>query len=180
MAKERITSEPGKLGGQPCIRDLRIRFWDVYRDVAFHGVTDDEVLQRYPRLEREDLAAVQEYAVHLIQSRSYDEFTGRPILPRKSLKEGRYYKGRCRNATTARWNAQQNYFYYWREKFGRILVETIRYPADAEEPWWDVFDVVEELPNPKFEIPFDKGAVFSGHPDDLHEYNVEMWRRPER
>jgi uncharacterized protein (DUF433 family) len=178
MPIERITIEPADIGGQPCIRGLPIKFWDVYRDSAFLRMTDDEVLQRYPQLEREDLSAVREYAARLIQSRTHDEFTGRPILPREALKEGHYYKGRCRNATTARWNAQENCFYYWQEKFGRILIETIRFPTDVEEAWWDVFDVVEELPNPKFEIPFDKEAVFRGNPDDLYEYNIEMWSRP--
>ncbi|MGD0670385.1 MAG: DUF433 domain-containing protein [Bryobacteraceae bacterium] len=178
MPMERITIAPGDMGGQPCIRDLQIKFWDVYRDLAFRGMTADSVLQRYPQLEREDLSAVREYAVHLIQSRTHDEFTGRPILSKEALKEGHYYKGRCRNATTARWNAQENCFYYWQEKFGRIFIETIRFPTDAEEAWWDVFDVVEELPNPKVEIPFDKEAVFCGNPDELYEYNIEMWSRP--
>jgi len=61
---------------------------------------------------------------------------------------GGYYKGRCRNATVARWNAEEQCFYHWREKFGRIYIETIKYPTDEQEPWWDVFDVVEELCNP--------------------------------
>ena len=141
---------------KPCIRDLRIKFWDVYRDLAFHGMSDDEVLRRFPDLEPEDLAAVREYAVHLIKSRTHDEFIGRAILPKDRLKHGAFYKGRCRNSTIARWDG--SVFWHWREKFGRIYIETIRYPTDAEEPWWDVFDVVEELPNCRFEIPFDQDA----------------------
>ena len=43
-----------------------------------------------------------------------------------------------------------------------------------------MFDVVEKLPNPKFEIPFDLEAAFSGNRDDLYEYNPEMWNRSER
>ena len=61
---------------------------------------------------------------------------------------------------------------------GLIYIDTIKYPTDELEPWWDVFDVVEELLNPKFEIPFDREAVFCGNPDDLYEYDVEMWSRP--
>ena len=89
---------------------------------------------------------------------------------------GRYYKGRCRNATIARWNADENCFYHWREKFGRIYIETIKYPTDVVEPWWDVFDVVEELPGCRFEIPFDAEAAFAGKREDLYEHAEEMWQ----
>jgi hypothetical protein len=61
-----------------------------------------------------------------------DPFTGRTVLPKDRLMHGRYYKGRCRKATIARY-------------------------------------VVEELPNPEFEIPFEREpdplqpkAVFTG------------------
>jgi hypothetical protein len=66
-----------------------------------------------------------------------DELTGRPILPKDQLVHGRFYKGRCRNATIARWNADEQRFYHWREKFGRIFIETIGYPTDDER-----FDVL--------------------------------------
>jgi hypothetical protein len=56
-----------------------------------------------------------------------------------------------------------------------IFIETIKYPTDATEAWWDVFDVVEELPNPKFDIPFDSEAKVAGNRDDLFEHNAEMW-----
>ena len=67
MAIERITIEPGNMGGQPCIRGLPIKFWDLYRDLALHGMTEDEVLQKYPELEPDDLAAVREFAANLIK-----------------------------------------------------------------------------------------------------------------
>ena len=86
----------------------------------------------------------------------------------------------CRNACIARWNAEEQCFYHWREKFERIYIETIKYPTDEVEPWWDVFDVVEELPNPKVEIPFDEDAEFQGNRDDLYEYTEEMWYRPKK
>lgn len=175
---ERITIEPDTMDGQPCIRGLRIKFLDVYRDLAFHGMAQDEIFRKYPELEKEDLAAVREYAVHLIKTRTHDEFTGRRILPKEQLRHGAFYKGRCRNSTIARWNSEEQYFYHWREQFGRIFIETIKYPTDAEEPWWDVFDVVEELQQCKVEIPFDKDAEFRGDPEHLTEFNVEMWSRP--
>jgi uncharacterized protein (DUF433 family) len=162
---------------QPRIRDTEIKVWTVYRDLVLHGMTDADVLMKYPALEADDLAAVREHIAASIKVRTHDEITGRPILPRDRLVHGRYYVGRCRNATVARWNADERCFFHWREKFGRIFVETIKYPTDELEPWWDVFDVVTELPNPKFEIPFDEETVFTGQRDDLFEYHPEMWSK---
>jgi hypothetical protein len=39
---------------------------------------------------------------------------------------------------------------------------------------------VEELPNPKFEIPFEPQAAFIGNPDDFTEFEAEMPTRPNR
>ena len=178
MAIERITIEPDNMNGQPCVRSLPITFRDVYRDLALHGMTEDEVLRKYAGLEPQDIPAVLEYAVHIIKTRTHDEITGRPILLKDRLVHGRYYKGRCRNATVARWNSEKQKFFHWREKMGRIYIETIKYPTDEKEPWWDVFDVVEELPDPKFEIPLDHDATFFGNRSDLHEYDAKMWSRP--
>lgn len=63
-----------------------------------------------------------------IKSRTHDEITGRPILSRDKLVHGGYYKGRCGNATVARWNAEESCFFHWREKFDNIFVERIKYP----------------------------------------------------
>ncbi len=164
------------VSGKPCIRGVPV--FDIYRKLHFVGMSDEEVLREYPGLVPEDILAVREYTLAEIKSRTHDEFTGRSILPREHLRGGAYYKGRCRNATVARWNADEQRFYHWRKKFDRIFIETIKYPTDETEPWWDVFDVVEELSSPRFEIPFDVEATFCGIPDDLIEYNVEMWGRP--
>jgi len=137
----------------------------------------EAVLTKYPKLDRDDLAAVEANVAATIRARTHDKITGRPILSKDKLVHGGYYKGRCRNATVARWNAEDQCFYHWREKFGRIYIETIKYPTDEQEPWWDVFDVVEELCNPKFEIPFDEEAAFTANPDELFEHNEEMWTR---
>jgi hypothetical protein len=102
-----------------------------------------------------------------------DEATGRSVLPKDRLVHGHYYKGRCRNATIARWSAEEQCFYHWRQKFDAVFVEKIPHPAD--EPLFDVFRVVEELPPPKFEIPFDQEAVFKGNLADLTEFDDEMW-----
>ena len=57
------------------------------------------------------------------------------------------------------------------------VVETIKYPTDEQEPYCDVFDVVAELVNSKFEIPFDMEASFAGNPADLTEHDAEMWMK---
>jgi uncharacterized protein (DUF433 family) len=54
---ERITVEPGKAGGRPCIRGLRMRVQDVLEMLA-SGMTPDEILAEYPYLEADDIRAV--------------------------------------------------------------------------------------------------------------------------
>lgn len=58
---ERITIEPGKCGGRPCIRGTRMRVSDVLELLA-NGAPMDEVLEDYPTLEREDILAALSYA----------------------------------------------------------------------------------------------------------------------
>jgi len=52
----RITMEPGKCGGKPCIRGMRIRVMDVL-DMLAAGMTEDEILDDFPYLERDDIKA---------------------------------------------------------------------------------------------------------------------------
>ena len=58
---QRITIEPGKCGGRPCIRGLRLRVADVLHLLSA-GATFEEILADYPFLEREDILAAIEYA----------------------------------------------------------------------------------------------------------------------
>lgn len=103
----------------------------------------------------------------------FDESTHRRLLPKSALHHGGYYVGRCRNACIARWNARQQCFYHWREKFGRIYIEKIKHPVD--EPKFDVFRVLEELADPKFQIPFNMRATFRAAPGALVEFNDLVW-----
>ncbi|HZQ51255.1 MAG TPA: DUF433 domain-containing protein [Bryobacteraceae bacterium] len=57
----RITIEPDKRGGKPCIRGLRITVWDVLGWLGA-GMTEDEVLDEHPDLEKADFPAVYQYA----------------------------------------------------------------------------------------------------------------------
>ncbi len=54
--KDRITIEPGKRGGKPCIRGLRITVYDVLEYLA-SGMTEQEILKDFPDLTSEDIRA---------------------------------------------------------------------------------------------------------------------------
>ena len=66
----RITIEPGKRGGKPCIRGLRITIDDVLGWLA-SGMTEDEILDEHPSLEKADFPAVYAFAKEITQ-RSYE------------------------------------------------------------------------------------------------------------
>ncbi|MCU0247659.1 MAG: DUF433 domain-containing protein [Bryobacter sp.] len=57
----RITLIPGQRSGQPCIRGLRITVWDVL-DMLASGMSEAEILDEYPYLERADFPAIYAYA----------------------------------------------------------------------------------------------------------------------
>ncbi len=61
---QRITIDPEKCSGRPCIRGMRIRVTDVL-ELLSSGASFDEILADYPYLEREDLLAAIEYAAYL-------------------------------------------------------------------------------------------------------------------
>ena len=58
---DRIVIEPGKMGGKPCIRGLRITVYDVL-DYLASGMSEDEILADFPDLERDDLRACLAFA----------------------------------------------------------------------------------------------------------------------
>ena len=57
----RITLEPGKRGGRPCVRGLRITVYDVLAMLS-GGMTQQEILDDFAELEPEDIRAVLVYA----------------------------------------------------------------------------------------------------------------------
>lgn len=57
----RITIEPGKCGGRPCIRGLRIRVTDIL-SLLGAGASHQEILEDYSSLEEDDILAALEYA----------------------------------------------------------------------------------------------------------------------
>jgi uncharacterized protein (DUF433 family) len=56
-----ITIEPGKRGGKPCVRGLRITVYDVLEYLA-SGMTHADVLRDFPFLTEEDIRACLAYA----------------------------------------------------------------------------------------------------------------------
>jgi uncharacterized protein (DUF433 family) len=59
--QDRITIEPGKRGGKPCIRGLRITVYDVLEYLA-SGMSEDQILRDFPDLAREDIRACLAFA----------------------------------------------------------------------------------------------------------------------
>ncbi len=59
--REIITLEPGKRGGKPCIRGLRITVYDVLEYLA-SGMTEQEILHDFPELTSDDIKACLAFA----------------------------------------------------------------------------------------------------------------------
>jgi uncharacterized protein (DUF433 family) len=64
----RITAEPDKMGGVPCIRGLRISVATVVGMVA-SGMSEEEILKAYPDLEPEDIRQALHYAAEAVRER---------------------------------------------------------------------------------------------------------------
>ena len=56
-----ITIEPGKRGGKPCIRGMRITVYDVLEYLA-SGMTEAEIIDDFPDLTAEDIRACLAFA----------------------------------------------------------------------------------------------------------------------
>lgn len=56
-----ITIEPGKRGGKPCIRGMRITVSDVLEYLA-SGMSEGEILADFPELTRDDIRACLAFA----------------------------------------------------------------------------------------------------------------------
>jgi uncharacterized protein (DUF433 family) len=56
-----ITMEPGKRGGKPCVRGLRVTVYDVLEYLA-SGMTHPEIFREFPYLTEEDIRACLAYA----------------------------------------------------------------------------------------------------------------------
>lgn len=70
----RITIDPQKMGGVPCIRGFRIPVATVVGLVA-NGMTESDILSEYPDLETEDIRVSLRFAAEALRERQL------PLLP---------------------------------------------------------------------------------------------------
>lgn len=59
--KDLITIDPGKRGGKPCIRGMRITVYDVLEYLA-SGMTHQEIFDDFPYLTQDDILACLSFA----------------------------------------------------------------------------------------------------------------------
>jgi uncharacterized protein (DUF433 family) len=74
MTFTRITVDPEKMGGVPCIRGMRIPIATIVEMVA-EGMDDEEILRAYPDLEPEDIREALRYAAAAVREKEI------PLLP---------------------------------------------------------------------------------------------------
>jgi uncharacterized protein (DUF433 family) len=74
---DRITVEPGKCDGKPCIRGLRIPVHLILRLLA-NGKATAEIIADYPELEEADIKQAMEYAAWLAS----EETVIVPVVPK--------------------------------------------------------------------------------------------------
>jgi uncharacterized protein (DUF433 family) len=62
----RITMDPNKCMGKPCIRGLRIPVSSILNYLS-SGMTIEEILQEWPELEREDIYETLGFAAFMLE-----------------------------------------------------------------------------------------------------------------
>jgi uncharacterized protein (DUF433 family) len=68
MPFPRITIRANQMGGAPCIRGLRIPV-SVVVDMVASGMPNEEILDLYPDLEREDISEALRFAAEAVRER---------------------------------------------------------------------------------------------------------------
>ncbi|CAB1080981.1 hypothetical protein D1AOALGA4SA_8647 [Olavius algarvensis Delta 1 endosymbiont] len=69
---ERITANPQILGGKPIIRGTRISV-EFILELLASDVSEDEILEDYPHLTKDDIRACLKYAAHSCKNEIYVE-----------------------------------------------------------------------------------------------------------
>ncbi|MGB2755647.1 MAG: DUF433 domain-containing protein [Phycisphaerae bacterium] len=69
MAFDHITYDPGRLNGQPCIRNLRLTVRRVVEAVALYP-DREELRRQYPEPQDEDIRQALEYAAAMLDDKS--------------------------------------------------------------------------------------------------------------
>jgi uncharacterized protein (DUF433 family) len=65
---DRITQEPGVMGGKACIRGMRVTVGNIVGQIGA-GRTVEDLLRDYPYIEREDILQALRYAAWLAEER---------------------------------------------------------------------------------------------------------------
>jgi uncharacterized protein (DUF433 family) len=65
---DRITQDPGVMGGKACIRGMRVTVGMIVGQISA-GVNVDEILREYPYIEREDVMQALRYAAWRTEER---------------------------------------------------------------------------------------------------------------
>jgi uncharacterized protein (DUF433 family) len=65
---DRISVDPEICGGRPCIRGTRVRVSDIL-DMIADGASPDEIVEGYPYLDKDDVAAALSYAARAVDHR---------------------------------------------------------------------------------------------------------------
>lgn len=68
MAYRRITTDPGQMGGVPCLRGLRIPVATIVALVA-EGETTESILSLYPDLDADDVREALLFAADAVRER---------------------------------------------------------------------------------------------------------------
>jgi uncharacterized protein (DUF433 family) len=76
MSFSRISVDPTRMGGVPCIRELRIPVATVV-DMVADGMTIEEILRAYPDLDESDIREALRFAAEAVREREL------PLLPRR-------------------------------------------------------------------------------------------------
>ena len=69
MKFSRITVDPKQMGGAACVRSLRVPVATLVEMVA-QGLTEGEILEAFPDLEREDIRQALLYAAEAVRERT--------------------------------------------------------------------------------------------------------------
>ncbi len=69
MKFSRITVDPRQMGGAACVRSLRVPVATLVEMVA-QGLTEGEILEAFPDLEREDIRQALLYAAEAVRERT--------------------------------------------------------------------------------------------------------------
>ena len=71
----RITTNPKVLSGKPIIRGMRISVIHILKMLS-RGITEREILDEYPTLEKDDIRACLVYAAHVMDTKEEEAIHG--------------------------------------------------------------------------------------------------------